>query len=108
MRKPTWISFCGWATFALILFAISAALLGHGEKSPPIPAVLSVLALMLAAPCFGLWLLASIVHKFQVSGARIQARAMMETQQRMRPAAGGPGKPPTSPEPSSADGQYVL
>jgi hypothetical protein len=101
MKKSRWISFCGWSAFALVLFAITAAVLAKGEKVPPIPAEIAALALLAAVPAAGLWLLGSIVHKFRVSGARIQAQAFVDAQRQaggvVMPMAPGPVAPTPQP-----------
>ena len=82
MRKSGWVSFCGWASFGLVLFALSAAMLARGESHPPIPAAVAALALLLAVPAAGLWVLGTVVHRFRVGGARIKAQAFVEAQAR--------------------------
>jgi hypothetical protein len=80
MKKPLWISFHGWASLTLFLFALTSAVLAKGQPFPPIPAAVAAAALLLAVPAFGIWLIASLVHRFRVSGARVKAEAFMEAQ----------------------------
>lgn len=82
MRKPTWITLVGWFAVACLLFAITASLMARGRMSAPIPAAVAALAMLVAVPSLGLWLLASLVHRVTVHGARVRAQAMVEAQTR--------------------------
>ena len=83
MKKPGWVSFCGWFTVAVLLFIITAAVLAAVSVRPPIPAHTSAMAFLLAIPSFGLWLVGTVVYKWRASGAQMQAAAMMQAQERM-------------------------
>jgi hypothetical protein len=87
MKKSGWISFCGWAGIASVLVSIGASQVYHRGAGLGAFAVITFLAMVFALPCFGLWVLGSLVHKFRVSGARIQAQAFVEAKQLRQDAA---------------------
>lgn len=99
MGKPRWVSFCGWFTVAVLLFTITAAILAAVSERPPIPAHTSAMAFLLALPALGLWVVGTLVHKWRASGARMQAEAIMQAQERMlgRGASGKAMPPPMKP-----------
>jgi hypothetical protein len=109
VKKSGWISFCGWAGIALVLLGVAASqFYGRGDGHGAF-ALLTFFSLVFAVPCFGLWALGSLVHKFRVSGARIQAQAFVEAKQRaaagtMSPRPAAP-MPPAVPPRSSAAGR---
>lgn len=81
MKKSRWISFCGWLSLALVLFVVSAGLLGSGRPVALIPRSVAGVALFVALPAAGLWVLGSLLHRFRVGGAKMYAQAMMRAQQ---------------------------
>jgi hypothetical protein len=84
MKKSRFISFCGWAFLFLEGFAWGDALI-YGFTSPhwaPFPRVFAAAALLLSIPCFLVWALGSIVHRFRVGGAKMRAQAMVEALQK--------------------------
>jgi hypothetical protein len=87
VRKPGWISFCGWASFALLLFAVSLELLKRGQPYSPIPGGVAFLAVLVAIPAAGLWILGSTVHRFQLNGARLKAQAFFDAQSKASSAS---------------------
>jgi len=82
MQKSVWVSFCGWAFIACLSFVAGAFLVdGIYHREPLlIPPIVAGFAVWLSFPCFVLWALGSIVHRFRVGTAKMRAQALVEAQ----------------------------
>lgn len=89
MRKSGWISFCGWAAIASLLLSFASAQVYQRGAHAAAFSVITFLAVVLALPCAGLWLLGTIVHRSRARVARMNAEAIIAAQQRSNDAKRG-------------------
>jgi len=101
MKKPAWISFCGWAVIALVSFFFGGILVGSQLHWAPTFAAVCVLLALLSIPFFCLWLLGSIVFSFQKSKAHVGAEIMARAMEAAREQAAGAGKSAIKSAPQS-------
>lgn len=99
MKKSAITSFCGYAALVLFCLGWGDALIGGFTlpHHPPFSGEIAAACVLFSVPCALLWILGTIIHRVRVSGARIQAAAMVEAQQRMQ--GGGQGPRPAAPGP---------
>jgi hypothetical protein len=101
MKKPGWISFCGWACVFLTAFAFTGWIMGSQLRwSVEFSAVCAVCWLV-SIPLFVLWAFASIVHGVMSHKAKLGAAEMAKHLAAMpRPQQPG-AQPGARPAPTS-------
>lgn len=99
MNKSRITSFCGYAAIVLFSLGWGDALIGGFTlpHHPPFSGEIAAACVLFSVPCTLLWILGTIIHRIRVSGAQIQAAALVEAGQRLqtagqvaRPVAPGP------------------
>ena len=76
MKKPGWISFCGWAVIVCVSLGFGLPLVQYMAGSKPTNAAVYALIFLPAIPCFVLWALGSIVSAMTRYRAKAGAQAM--------------------------------
>lgn len=91
MRKSIAISLAGWFCLILVSLAFGDALIGGFTlpHNPPFSAAVAAFCLILALPCFVVWLVGTTLYRFKVSLARSMRDAMVN-------APVDPGRVPTA------------
>jgi hypothetical protein len=94
MKKPSWISACGWLCVAILTFCFAGWLIGsQAHLSVDFSAALWML-FMFAFPLFAVWALASIVHGVMAHKAAIETAKMQEYFKKNMPQVGDRGQAP--------------
>lgn len=75
MRKSLAISLAGWLCLILVSLGFGDAMIGGFTipHNPPFSAAAAAGCILLALPCFLIWLVGTTVHRMRVSSARYQA-----------------------------------
>lgn len=94
MKKSGFTSFLGWVSLFCGVLGWGDAVIGGFTipHHPPFGAAAAAGFVLLSFACFVLWGIGTILHRARVNGARIQAAAMVEAQQRAA-AQSAPARP---------------
>lgn len=76
MKKPVWIRVVGWVALGLFAVGLAGCVNAMVTSSRSLLFAQVAVAVFLWVPAFGLWALATVIHKLMVNNARVKAEAM--------------------------------